>query len=375
LIAAEQKVSGLRYDEGVYPATLRATTPLAITAIGPLCHDSDTARSHNMATATYGGSSDVSLGYTLRSGSRSSTDVSTESSPVETSPPEGYADAPLYRFTGIPDLQNRVDSVYDALRAGRTTQQYLVFRGVTKDHLARIDRQRVKVGNHTRMTHYTDTDLLIIKVPSAEHEAAHLTLSDKVNHKLEGMGLARLSLWPCGSTTYHGFSSSKEGDSAYKPRCRHGRGEWPTLVIEAGFSETLTKLRTDAQWWLTNSRGAVKIVIVVWIKPVEKSLWIEQWCMPLPIRPGPVTRAHSIANTNANANTTVPMKIQELTVIQDPPIPPLPGTIATYTVTGAPLILDFDELLLRAPVPPEGNVILTAADLQAWAEDFWFMLD
>jgi Fe2+ transport system protein FeoA len=70
-----------------------------------------------------------------------------------------------------------------------------VFLGVTKDHLAQIDRQRAKTGKHTRMTHYTDTDELIIKLPTIEHETAHISLSDEVNHKLEGMGLARRSLW------------------------------------------------------------------------------------------------------------------------------------------------------------------------------------
>ena len=39
------------------------------------------------------------------------------------------------------------------------------------------------------MTHYRDTDLLIVKVPTIEHETAHITISYKVNHKLEGMGL------------------------------------------------------------------------------------------------------------------------------------------------------------------------------------------
>ena len=42
-----------------------------------------------------------------------------------------------------------------------------------------------------------------------------------------------------------------------------------------------------------------------------------------------------------------------------------------YVVTGAPLILEFEKLLLRAPVLPEGDVIFTAADLQALADEFW----
>jgi hypothetical protein len=315
--------------------------------------------------ATYGGSSDVSSEYSLRLGPRSSTHASTKSSPVETSPLEGYADARIYRFTGIPDLRKVVGSVSNALAAGRTTQQYLIFRGVTKDQLARIDHDRASIGKHIRMTHYTDTDLLTIKVPSTEHEQAHLSLSDEVNYKLERMGLARRSLWGCGGTKYAGFGCSKEGDSTYKPKwCRAGKDNWPTLVFEAGLSETLANVRTDAEWWLTNSRGEVKIAIVISIKPAQKSLWIEKWCLQ-PRRPAaPVIRA----------NDLVPTKIQELTIIQNPHIPPPRGTISTYLVTGAPLILEFDKLLLRAPVLPEGDVIFTAADLQAWADELWSMI-
>jgi hypothetical protein len=284
---------------------------------------------------------------------------------VETPPPKGYEDAPIYRFGGIPDLRKRVQSLADELAAGRTTEQYLVFRSVTKDHLAQIDHQRASIGKGIRLTHYTDTDLLIVKVPMAEHEQAHLSLSDEVNHKLEGMGLARRSMWSCGGTTYTGFASSKEGDSTYKPKwCRAGKGNWPTLVFEAGVSETLARLRTDAEWWLTNSRGEVKIAIVISIKPAQKSLWIEKWCLQPRTPAAPVT----------GANALVPTKIQELTIIQNPPIPTPLGNIATYAVTGAPLILEFEKLLLRAPVLPEGDVIFTAADLQAWADEFWVMV-
>jgi hypothetical protein len=319
--------------------------------------------------ATSSGSGDVSSGYPVKPTSSSSTHVSTNSSPVETSPLKEQPDAPLYQFTGIPDLRKRVRSQSNELVAGRTNQQYLVFQGVTKDHLAQIDRQRAIIGKHTRMTHYTDTDLLVIKLmPSAEHEAAHITLADEINRKLEGMGLPRRSLYGLGGKTCVGPNSSKEGDSTYRPKCRPRKDDWPSIVFEAGLSKSLTDLRIDAHWWLANSSGEVKIAIVISIIPAEKSLRIEQWCLSLPTAPRPVTRAYR------NTNTPVPMKIQELTIIQDPPIPALPGTIPTYTVTGAPLTLEFEKLLLRAPVLPEGNVILTVADLQAWAEEFWSMV-
>jgi hypothetical protein len=297
------------------------------------------------------------------SGPRPSTHLSTKSSPVKTSPPKGYEDAPIYKFTGIKDLRKCVQLLSDKLVAGHTTEQYLVFWGVTKDQLTQIDHQRASIGKGIRMTHYTDTDLLIVKVPTIEHETAHTTISYKVNRKLEGMGLPELSLWPCGSTTYHASGSSKEGDSTYKPMCRTRGDDWPVLVIEAGVSETLARLRTDADWWLTKSGGEVRIAIVISIVRAAKSLRVEKWCLPQ-ARPGPVTRA----------NPRVSTKIQELTITQNPPIPPPQGTIPTYTVTGAPLILEFEKLLLRVPVPPEGDVIFTAAELQAWVAAFWSMV-
>ena len=53
--------------------------------------------------------------------------------------------------------------------------------------------------------------------------------------------------------TYLGRTVSKEGDSCYCPLgTRPNADDWPTLVIEAGVSESLTKLREDAKWWLTN---------------------------------------------------------------------------------------------------------------------------
>jgi hypothetical protein len=136
------------------------------------------------------------------------------------------------------------------------------------------------------------------------------------------------------------------------------------LIVEAEVSETLARLRVDADWWLANSNGDVKIVVIICIVRAAKSLVIEKWCLPPRTPATPATRA----------NAPIATKIQELTIIQNPPILPPQGTSPTYSVTGAPLILEFEKLLLRAPVPPEGDVIFTSADLQAWAAEFWSML-
>ena len=74
--------------------------------------------------------------------------------------------------------------------------------------------------------------------------------------------LRQLSLQ--GSTTYDDISSSKEGDSSYRPKsARPNKDDWPTLVVEAGYSQSLRDLRLKANRWLSNSANSVKIVVII----------------------------------------------------------------------------------------------------------------
>ena len=313
--------------------------------------------------------------------SSSSTGVSKETSPartslVESSPMEGLQDAPIYQYIGIQNLRRRVRTQSDELQAGRSNQQYLVFRGVTKDHLDKIDHERASIGKHTRMSHDTDADLLIIKLmPAVKHQSAHLSLGTDLHFALARMGPREDFLYALGGTTFHGHRSSKEADSAYKSVSRVRGTDWPTIIFDSGLPESLTRLRHDAQWWLTNSGGDVKIVVIISITSAEKSLRVEKWCLL------PATRHGSITRTNQNPNPPVPTRMQEITITQIPTAQPSTiaqpsGTIQlgpapSYVVTGAPLILEFQDILLRAPVPPEGDVIFTTTDLSHWADHFW----
>ena len=74
------------------------------------------------------------------------------------------------------------------------------------------------------------------------------------------------------------------------------------------------------------------------------------------------------ASYESTSNLQIPTKAQEITITQNPA---QPGTAASYAITGAPLILEFRNLLLRTPVPPEGDVVFTVGDLSDWANWFW----
>jgi len=282
------------------------------------------------------------------------------------SPLGGLADIQIYHYKKIQDLRERVDSQSAALMDGRTNQQYLVFIGVTKGDLEKIDRQRASIGRHTRLSHYTDGNLLVIKLmPSAKHEGAHLTLSRKLDRRFASMGLPEDCLYPVGSTRYERPNSSKEGDAGYRPLpARERETDWPRIVFESGFSETLPRLRHDAGWWIIHSKGDVKIAIIISIKPRQKTLVVEKWCPSPPPASRPAARAQVITITQ-NPTPRRDNIAQQVVTVQS-------GTGSTYGVVRAPLILEFDKIMLRAPVPPnESDIIFTADDLALWADYFW----
>jgi hypothetical protein len=212
------------------------------------------------------------------------------------------------------------------------------------------------------MTHYVDSNWLIIKlVLSGRQETAHRHLGRVIRRRVDAMGITDDEWSDIGGQTFRFPTVKKEADSAYtNPSIRRNETDWPTLVVECGVSESLSRLRIDARSWFAHSNGDVKIVIVISIDRANKGLLIENWSMT-PAGPRPTTRA-------INPNTLIPTMVQQIIVTQNPVVPPAP---ATYTVVGAPLILGFQNLFLRPPVPPEADIIVNAALLQGWAIHTW----
>ena len=222
---------------------------------------------------------------------------------------EGLKDINTEIFVGIENMRRIVKSQSDKLQKGDSEQQYLVFTRVSVDDLAEIDRARNKIGKGIRITHYTDTNLLIVKLPTAEHESAHGNLATGMIEKVVLMGIPARELQFVGATRFRVRGSSKEGDSAYRPRSfRPNKADWPTIVFESGLSEPLSQLRLDAEWWLTKSRGAVKIVIIISINRATQALQVEKWEL------GPSTRLLSLRPRPNNVNNPIRVLAVQITL-------------------------------------------------------------
>jgi hypothetical protein len=171
-----------------------------------------------------------------------------------------------------------------------------------------------------------------------------------------------------GATTYraregHPGGDGGEGDSVGGPiPDRIKREKWPTLVIEAGHSESLPQLRADMRWWFSTSNHDVKIVILAKFDHGQSSIILEKWeeeeRAP---RQGAATTRWSAA--------IEPVLQQAITITYDNTGDP--GNTASYTVNGGALLLEFRFLFLRDPGPGEGNIVFSIPELQSYAVKVW----
>ena len=83
-----------------------------------------------------------------------------------------------------------------------------------------------------------------------------------------------------GSATYSESGNPLwrlEGDSKRKPNSFRGENSFPTLVIEAGKYQMWANLRSKARLWFEESRGDVRIIILVKIVDNSNTIRIEKW--------------------------------------------------------------------------------------------------
>jgi len=163
-----------------------------------------------------------------------------------------------------------------------------------------------------------------------------------------------------GSATLPGQQgqSGKEGDSAGGPKPqRAGKGAWPTLVIEAGFSQTLGQLHLTMKRWFSMSNHEVKIVLLS--KFDGTTILLERWEEEMAVRPGATTTRHSLQHPT-------PALRQSITITQNATTNPI-----SYNVTRGALVLSFRLLFLRDPGPSEGDLVFGVQELEKYAEDVW----
>lgn len=191
------------------------------------------------------------------------------------------------------------------IRVTRMLGQYLVFVSVAGGELADIGRLCEARHKSLRYMYLEVEGALTVKImPGAVHGMVRTEFTSTLMERTARMGL-RHALVGMRGTTVQGIESRKEANSAPKPRSSRPRiTDWPTLVLECGIPESFKRLRAEARWWLDNSVGEVKSVLLFSISTAERRMHLERWEVPTVLNPL-VTRADlsSLRNTDKKLRT------------------------------------------------------------------------
>ena len=135
---------------------------------------------------------------------------------------------------------------------------------------------------------------------------------------------------------------------------------YPSLVIETGASESLSRLRQDARKWFADSGGDVRIVIL--IHASENVVSFEQWQLAPSTAPRPLTKRYIdtlCAHTpNIPPLTGQPAQLQQVYCAYQVDVTRNFVAGMPNVIDGAPMVLPFIAIQDRTPSPGEWDIVI-----------------
>ncbi|KAK0703091.1 hypothetical protein B0T26DRAFT_815310 [Lasiosphaeria miniovina] len=255
------------------------------------------------------------------------------------------------RFTNMQDL-------FDAINS--TTGDFLAVTGLSR-HFTESACEREKRRRKFRVRRYNSTcQILFITILADLYEELHAWIFTTSCDQLVRSGRER-SWRSIGLATRrveqgHPGGDGGEGDPTGGPHPERGnKGAWPTLVIEAGHSESLGELHYDMRWWFSTSDHQVKIVLLAEYDHTRSVIILEMW--------------EGEAQTHGTIQQTAalqPILQQSIAIAQNTTTNPV-----SYNVTRGALIPSFRLLLIQDPGPGEADFVFSVPDLEDYGAMVW----
>ncbi|KAJ6104736.1 hypothetical protein N7523_011056 [Penicillium sp. IBT 18751x] len=264
--------------------------------------------------------------------------------------PLGYV---MRSFTTFKQLQIDTSNILKVLQDNEENgNQYLVLLGLSKRGIERLENQGLS-GLDYRFQ-WEGTVGLIKVVPSHAHDATTDQVTRTIDEYLMAMGFRSVDRKWAMTTTYKPTASKgKQADQCFIPPCRRASpGQpvgWPTFVIETGVSESLPRLREDAQWWFNNSGGEVRMVPAKFTPPLTR------------VNIDSLRRRNLPPLIQQAAGTQQMYSHHEVDVTSS-------GVAGAPRVDNAPMVLPFEALYNRPPGVTEGDLVLSDQDFKDFVD-------
>ncbi|KAJ5288730.1 hypothetical protein N7478_001760 [Penicillium angulare] len=258
-----------------------------------------------------------------------------------------------FQMDRIGSSPQAIRSILDRLRKGsKFVTMYARFTNVPPDVA------KLKFSKACHQMYNPETRAMIITLPGRPHDAVAMEFTSQfiVATFLSNM---KNTLWSLSSARVEGTRCSKEPDGSWIPKdLPASRNDtWPTIVLEVGVSESLNKLRADAAWWLSNSKGDVNLVIIISINQAVAEVTFESIVLQQP----PTYMRNGQRQYRPHTR-------QSIVVSRAPSSPGQPINTVPNTL---PLKILFEEVLCRPPQPPETDPVISISSLEEIASAAW----
>lgn len=262
-----------------------------------------------------------------------------------------------YRSLELIQLVRTVEQFVDS----ESPEEYLYFYGISDREYELIDNvlRQVALRSTVRFTFENALNAAILHIrPGLEHNMIACNFVSKLEKKLASIPGNEHSVSGFGAALFQTTGvRSKEGDQCLRPRTRKGRHAWPSVMIEAGYSKGKDFLSLDAEWWLINSEGSTRFVIIIIIERDPWALRIECWKMIETGRretrqtPARMPRCVQDFNINEAGAVVSPMESPELSIPYecifdkcDSDSPPLPPVTLSFLELSKFALFMFEQL-------------------------------
>lgn len=260
----------------------------------------------------------------------------------------------LRSFSSLRALRIDVEQVFRQLDERDDGNQYIILLNMPKSIRVQLDENKNLLNGVGFRFMFENSAGLVKIVSSYAHDAITRRLTSSIDRISIQANVPDTELEWAMATTFKPTvgTSGKQADDSLLPRCRQGSAghpcNWPTLVIESGVSESLSKLHEDAKWWFQNSGGEVRYVMILSIKRVRKTFLLQKLQLSPPGQPVGFSAATVFQQM---AIPPMPPLVPQAAIIQHPFVAQS-VTITPATVIGSnPIYLHFQALFGRAPQP------------------------
>jgi ubiquitin len=244
-----------------------------------------------------------------------------------------------HTFTTYSDLRSFLTEYSHALELGIGLYQSV--HKITRTNLNYIVRHRKNEFPPMRILYDARMEIMIVRMVGVYQEVVAKKF-ERILRNHTGS-----SFFPTVKARYPAISGyfEKEADRNYLPRDTRILGtDSPSFVVEVGLSESLNGLRWDADFWLTQTGGRTRLVVLIEIDLHAQVMRMERW--------------ENIPGTHPFGRAYIPSRGQELVL-----------NAANGQVLGAPLVLPAS--LLYDVVPPgleSGEYSISQQELADYAD-------